>query len=296
MNKTYWTNPDSKLLPIVCIVTFIVIVWYGFSVILNAPWEYDKAKRASISLSTTDLISQTWSQKRPKLPTPHQVVKEIWDTTVNKKVTSKRSLIYHGIITFYETIYGFALGTGLGILLAIGIVYNRATAMSVMPWIITSQTIPILALAPMIIVALGSAGFNGLVPIAIISMYLSFFPVVVGMVKGLKSPEQLEIDQMKTWSASKTQVLFKLRAPKSTPYLFTSLKLGMAASLVGAIVGELPSGGGGGLGFRMLSGSTFGNTLHIWSGLFSAAILAGTLIAIISIIQRIVLKKMALEL
>jgi NitT/TauT family transport system permease protein len=211
-------------------------------------------------------------------------------------VTSKRSLIYHGIITFYETIYGFALGTGLGILLAIGIVYNRATAMSVMPWIITSQTIPILALAPMIIVALGSAGFNGLVPIAIISMYLSFFPVVVGMVKGLKSPEQLEIDQMKTWSASKTQVLFKLRAPKSTPYLFTSLKLGMAASLVGAIVGELPSGGGGGLGFRMLSGSTFGNTLHIWSGLFSAAILAGTLIAIISIIQRIVLKKMALEL
>jgi len=116
------------------------------------------------------------------------------------------------------------------------------------------------------------------------------------MVKGLKSPEQLEIDQMKTWSASKTQILFKLRAPRSTPYLFTSLKLGMAASLVGAIVGELPSGGGSGLGFRMLSGSTFGNTLHIWSGLFSAAILAGSLIAIISVIQRVVLKRMALEL
>jgi len=73
------------------------------------------------------------------------------------------------------------------------------------------------------------------------------------------------------------------------------LKLGMAASLVGAIVGELPSGGGGGLGFRMLSGSTFGNTLHIWSGLFSAAILAGSLIAIIGVIQSIVLKRMALE-
>ncbi|MDA9100244.1 MAG: ABC transporter permease subunit [Planktomarina sp.] len=296
MSKGSRIGSDNKVLPVVCILTLIVIAWYGFSVVLNAPWEYDKAKRNSITLTTTELVSNTWSQKRPKLPAPHQVVREIWDTTVNKKVTSKRSLVYHGLITFYETIYGFAFGTGLGILLALGIVYNRATAMSVMPWIITSQTIPILAIAPMIVVALGSLGFGGLLPIIIISMYLSFFPVVVGMVKGLKSPEQLEIDQMKTWSASKTQILFKLRAPRSTPYLFTSLKLGMAASLVGAIVGELPSGGGSGLGFRMLSGSTFGNTLHIWSGLFSAAILAGSLIAIISVIQRVVLKRMALEL
>ena len=295
MNKKLRIGSDNKILPVVCIITFIIIIWYGFSIILNAPWEFDKAKRNSITLSKTELVSQTWSQKRPKLPTPHQVAKEMWDTTINKKITSKRSLVYHGLITFYETIYGFAFGTGLGILLALGIVYNRATAMRVMPWIITSQTIPILAIAPMIVVALGSAGFSGLMPIVIISMYLSFFPVVVGMVKGLKSPEQLDIDQMKTWSASKSQVLFKLRAPKSTPYLFTSLKLGMAASLVGAIVGELPSGGGGGLGFRMLSGSTFGNTLHIWSGLFSAAILAGSLIAIIGVIQRIVLKRMALE-
>jgi NitT/TauT family transport system permease protein len=296
MSKGSRIGSDNKVLPVVCILTLIVIAWYGFSVVLNAPWEYDKAKRNSITLTTTELVSNTWSQKRPKLPAPHQVVREIWDTTVNKKVTSKRSLVYHGLITFYETIYGFAFGTGLGILLALGIVYNRATAMSVMPWIITSQTIPILAIAPMIVVALGSLGFGGLLPIIIISMYLSFFPVVVGMVKGLKSPEQLEIDQMKTWSASKTQILFKLRAPRSTPYLFTSLKLGMAASLVGAIVGELPSGGGSGLGFRMLSGSTFGNTLHIWSGLFSAAILAGSLIAIIIVIKRVVLKRMALEL
>ena len=170
MIKKLRTGSDSKILPVFCIITFIVIIWYGFSIILNAPWEYDKAKRNSITLSKTELVNQTWSQKRPKLPTPHQVAKEMWDTTVNKKITSKRSLIYHGLITFYETIYGFAFGTGLGILLALGIVYNRATAMSVMPWIVTSQTIPILAIAPMIVVALGSAGFSGLMPIVIISM------------------------------------------------------------------------------------------------------------------------------
>lgn len=286
---------SNRFFPILSVITLIVFFWYGFSVVLNAPWAYDQAKRQSITLTLPELVNKTWSQKRPKLPTPHQVASEIWDTTVNKKITSKRSLIFHAWITFSETMLGFIMGMGLGIALAIAIVHNRATALSVMPWIITSQTIPILALAPMVIVALGSAGFSGLLPIAIISMYLSFFPVVVGMVKGLKSPEQLEIDQMKTWSATGPQVLLKLRLPKSMPYLFTSLKLAMAASLVGAIVGELPSGGGGGLGFRMLSGSTFGNTLQIWSGLFSAAILAAALIAIIGFLQKIVLNKMSLE-
>ena len=285
----------NRFFPILSIVTLIVLFWYGFSVVLNAPWAYDQAKRQSITLTVPELVNKTWSQKRPKLPTPHQVAGEMWDTTVNQKISSKRSLVFHAWITFSETMLGFIMGMGLGIALAIAIVHNRATALSVMPWIITSQTIPILALAPMIIVGLGSAGFSGLLPIAIISMYLSFFPVVVGMVKGLKSPEQLEIDQMKTWSATGPQVLLKLRLPKSMPYLFTSLKLAMAASLVGAIVGELPSGGGGGLGFRMLSGSTFGNTLQIWSGLFSAAILAAALIAIIGFLQKIVLNKMSLE-
>ena len=285
----------NRFFPILSIVTLIVLFWYGFSVVLNAPWAYDQAKRQSITLTVPELVNKTWSQKRPKLPTPHQVASEMWDTTVNQKISSKRSLVFHTWITFSETMLGFIMGMGLGIALAIAIVHNRATALSVMPWIITSQTIPILALAPMIIVGLGSAGFSGLLPIAIISMYLSFFPVVVGMVKGLKSPEQLEIDQMKTWSATGPQVLLKLRLPKSMPYLFTSLKLAMAASLVGAIVGELPSGGGGGLGFRMLSGSTFGNTLQIWSGLFSAAILAAALIAIIGFLQKIVLNKMSLE-
>ena len=285
----------NRFFPILSIVTLIVLFWYGFSVVLNAPWAYDQAKRQSITLTLPELVNKTWSQKRPKLPTPHQVASEMWDTTVNQKISSKRSLVFHAWITFSETMLGFIMGMGLGIALAIAIVHNRATALSVMPWIITSQTIPILALAPMIIVGLGSAGFSGLLPIAIISMYLSFFPVVVGMVKGLKSPEQLEIDQMKTWSATGPQVLLKLRLPKSMPYLFTSLKLAMAASLVGAFVGELPSGGGGGLGFRMLSGSTFGNTLQIWSGLFSAAILAAALIAIIGFLQKIVLNKMSLE-
>jgi NitT/TauT family transport system permease protein len=94
--------------------------------------------------------------------------------------------------------------------------------MSVMPWVITSQTIPILAIAPMIIVVLNAVGIQGLLPKAIISMYLSFFPVVVGMVKGLRSPDHMQLDQMRTWHASGAQTFWRLRLPSSMPYLFTS--------------------------------------------------------------------------
>jgi NitT/TauT family transport system permease protein len=284
MNKT--------IFPIAIISVCILIIWYGFSIILNSSWAFDKAERNEVQLTFIELVDDTWSQKKPKLPAPHQVGQEMWQTIFYKKVTSKRSLVYHGWITLSATLSGFLLGTILGICLALAIVHDKATDLSVMPWIITSQTIPILALAPMIIVVLSSIGFTGLMPKAVISMYLSFFPIVVGMVKGLRSPDLLEIDQMKTWSASRFQILMKLRFPKSIPYLFTSLKLGMAASLVGAIVGELPSGAIAGLGARMLSGSYYGQTIQIWSALFTAAILAASLVGLIGAIQSLVSKRM----
>jgi ABC-type nitrate/sulfonate/bicarbonate transport system permease component len=149
--------------------------------------------------------------------------------------------VYHGWVTLSATMLGFAIGTGLGVLLAVGIVYNRAMDASVMPWAIASQTIPIIALAPMIIVVLNSVGITGLIPKAIIAAYLSFFPVVVGMVKGLRAPDAMQLDQMKTWNASGLQGFLKLRLPSSMPYFFASMKIGIAAALVGTIVGELPT-------------------------------------------------------
>jgi NitT/TauT family transport system permease protein len=186
------------------------------------------------------------------------------------------------------------LGTSFGILLAIGIVYNRVMDLSVMPWVIASQTIPILALAPMIIVVLNAIGISGLLPKAMISMYLSFFPVVVGMVKGLRSPEIMQLDQMWTWNASPSQLFWRLRLPASTPFLFASLKVGVAASLVGAIVGELPTGAVAGLGARLLAGSYYGQTIQIWSALIMAAALAALLVSIVGIVQRLTLKRMGM--
>lgn len=284
----------ASVLPVLTVVGFILVLWYAAAVWLNTPWAYDKATRTGEVLTTQTLIADTMSQKKPVLPAPHQVGAEIWKTTVEKKITSKRSLIYHSWVTLSATMLGFLLGTGLGVLLAVGIVFNRTMDMSVMPWVIASQTIPILAIAPMIIVVLNAVGISGLLPKAMISMYLSFFPVVVGMVKGLRSPDAMQLDQMRTWNASGAQTFWKLRLPASMPYFFTSLKIGMAASLVGAIVGELPTGAVAGLGARLLAGSYYGQTVQIWSALIMAAALAAALVGTIGIIQRITLKRMGM--
>ena len=279
----------------ICVVVgALIFVWYLAAVSLNSTWALDKAKRAGVEISTIELILDTWSQEKPKLPAPHQVASELWKTTVEKKITSKRSLIFHSWITLSSTLVGFLIGTSLGILLAIGIVHNNAMNMSVMPWAIASQTIPILAIAPMIIVVLNSIGVQGLLPKAIISSYLCFFPVVVGLVKGLRSPDKIDTDLLHTYNATNAQKFWKLRLPTSMPFLFASLKVGISASLVGAIVGELPTGAVRGLGARLLAGSYYGQTIQIWSALIMAAIVAAALVGILALLQKVMLKRMGM--
>ena len=285
------SNAD-RTIPILTVVAVLMVLWYAGAVWMNAPFERDKAARAGKGIAFSQLVANTMGQVRPVLPAPHQVVAEIYKTTIGKKITSKRSLIYHAWITLSATLLGFAIGTLLGIALAVGIVHNRAMNKSVMPWVITSQTIPILAIAPMIIVVLNAIGLSGLLPKALISTYLSFFPVVVGMVKGLRAPETAQLDLMYTYNASTAQTLWKLRWPSSMPYLFTSLRVAVAISLVGAIVGELPTGAVAGLGARLLAGSYYGQTIQIWSALVMAAALAAVLVMLVGLAQSYVLARM----
>ena len=288
------TMLSEKVLPVLTVVVAIIAIWYVGAVLLNAPWERDQAERAGTEISFAEIIPKTMAQERPVLPAPHQVAVEIWETTAQKKITSKRSLVYHAWITLSATLLGFAMGVVLGILLAVGIIHSRVMDLSVMPWVIASQTVPILAIAPMIIVVLYNIGVSGLIAKASISAYLSFFPVVVGMVKGLRSPDPIQLDLLRTYNASAWQVLWKLRWPSALPYLFTSLKIAIAIALVGAIIGELPTGAQGGFGARMLNGSYYGQVLIIWSALIGAAICAGLMVGLIGLLQRLVLGRMGL--
>jgi NitT/TauT family transport system permease protein len=284
-------SPKGRVLPIVTVLAIVVVLWYALAVFLNYNRVSEQLAGVNPDYSVGDLLKGTWGMERPVLPSPDQIAVDLWKSTAQLKVTSKRSLVYHTYITASATLVGFAFGALLGILLAAGIVHVRTLDRSLMPWIIASQTIPILAIAPMVIVILASIGVTGLVPKAIISMYLCFFPVTIGMVKGLRSPDPLQIDLMRTYNASQWQIFWKLRVPASVPFLFTSLKVAIAISLVGAIVGELPTGAEGGLGSRMLAGSYYGQMVQIWSCLVLASILGMILVYSIAGIEWVTLRR-----
>ncbi len=284
----------SAMMPVAVVTLAIIVLWYVGAAMLNLAWEKSVAERNDTPVSTIQMLRNTMHQERPVLPSPHQVVQEIIDTTIKKKITSKRSLIYHAGITLSSSMLGFAMGTLLGIVLAVIIVYNDALNKSLLPWIIASQTIPILAIAPMIIVVLNAVGIQGLLPKAFISMYLSFFPVAVGMVKGLNSPSSSYLDLMRTYNASGWQTFIKLRLPTSLPFLFTSMKVAVAISVVGAIVAELPTGAVAGLGARLLAGSYYGQTVQIWSALVVASVLAALLVVVVGLLGDWVNRRMGL--
>ncbi len=281
---------SGRTVPVLTVCLAILVIWYLAAIGVNWATETDKLARAG-DYSATEAIAATWSAQRPILPAPHQIVVELWKTVFDVKPTSPRSLLFHSWVTLSSTLVGFVFGSVLGILIAVGILFSRTLDKTLMPWVVVSQTIPILAIAPMIIVVLNSVGVQGLLPKAFISTYLSFFPVTVGMVKGLRAPDRMLTDLMRTYSASPLQTLFKLRFPASLPFLFTSMKVAVAASLVGAIVGELPTGAVAGLGARLLAGSYYGQTIQIWSALVMASLMAAVLVWLVGLCERVALAR-----
>jgi NitT/TauT family transport system permease protein len=146
--------------------------------------------------------------------------------------------------------------------------------------------VPVLAIAPIVLVILGSLGLEGVLPKAVIAMYLCFFPVTVAMVQGLRSPQRMDTELLHTYAASRLQAFWMLRVPAALPFLFPALRVGIAAGLVGAMVAELPTGAVAGLGARLLTGSYYGNTVQIWSALVMAALLGVTLTAAVGVVER----------
>jgi NitT/TauT family transport system permease protein len=281
---------EGHAFPVAVICFVILVVWYLAAIPMN--WVVTAPKIEAAGGGAANILLFSWNETRPVIPAPHQILVEMWKSIFMVKPWAVKSLVYHGWVTLSSTLLGFVLGALLGIILAIGIVHSKILSKSLMPWIVASQTIPILAIAPMVIVVLGSIGFTGLVPKSLISMYLCFFPVTIGMVKGLTSPETMQLDLMRTYNASRSQVLWKLRFPASVPFLFTSLKVAVAIALTGAIVGELPTGAISGIGARLLQGSYYGQTVQIWAALFAASFVAAGLVWLVGVIERITLKLM----
>jgi NitT/TauT family transport system permease protein len=282
----------KRYAPVVTVVLALIAIWYVGAVLMNLSLVRDGFEREETPYAASELIAGTMSAERPLLPAPHQVISAFVDSVFGYAPTAPRSLVYHSTVTLSATLLGFLLGAMLGIGLALMIVHNRVLEKSLLPWIICSQMVPILALAPIFIVVLGAMGLQGLLPKSIISAYLCFFPITIGMVKGFTASDPMQLDLMRTWSATPRQVLTKLRWPSAVPYLFASLKVAITISLIGAIVAELPTGAEAGIGARLLAGSYYGQTIQIWSALLASAILASGLIGLVGLVERGVARQM----
>lgn len=278
-----------RVLPVTAVLAAALVLWCMAAVALNAPGAIERVLAPRGAWTWRELISTTFTMQRPVLPSPHQIALDLWSSIVDWPTDSPRNLLMHAQVTAGASLLGFVLGTALGLALAICIVHSRTLERALLPWIVASQTVPVLALAPIVIVILGSLGFTGLFPKAVIAMYLCFFPVTVAMVQGLRAPQVMERELMHTYAATPMQTFWLLRLPASLPYLFPALRVAVSAGLVGAIVAELPTGAQAGLGARLLTSSYYGNTVQIWSALVMAALLGMVLTAAVGLAQKLIL-------
>ena len=277
-------------LPVLVILLAVLLVWYLGAWLLNAPGAIERVLPQDGAWRWQDLLAATMEMQRPVLPAPHQVLQDFWSALVDWPLDSPRNLLFHVAVTAESTLWGFVMGTLLGLVLSVCIVHSRTLDRALLPWIVASQTVPVLAIAPIVLVILGSLGFAGVAPKAVIAMYLCFFPVTVAMVQGLRSPQRIETEMLHTYAATRWQALWLLRLPAALPFLFPALRVGIAAGLVGAMVAELPTGAQAGLGARLLTGSYYGNTVQIWSALVMSALLGLTLTTVVAGIERLVLR------
>jgi NitT/TauT family transport system permease protein len=282
----------ARYAPVVTMVLALMVIWYIAAVAMNWRLVQDGFEREETPYTITDVLAGTMNAERPLLPAPHQIIATFVDSVFGYPPLAPRSLVFHALVTLSATLIGFLMGAVFGTVLALLIVHSRVLERSLLPWIICSQMVPIVALAPIFIVVLGAIGLTGLLPKSLISAYLCFFPITIGMVKGFTSPDPLQLELMQTWSATPRQVLWKLRWPAAVPYLFASLKVAITISLIGAIVAELPTGAEAGIGARLLAGSYYGQTIQIWAALVAAAIVSSGLIGIVGLIERMVARRM----
>jgi NitT/TauT family transport system permease protein len=198
------------------------------------------------------------------------------------------------LFTFREAVVGFAFGAALGLLLGIGLTHSRIFERGCMPYIVASQTVPILAIAPMVIIWLKA----GWLSVAVIAAYLTFFPVTINTLRGLRSPDPMALELMRSYAASAWSILWKLRLPAALPYIFTAFKVSATSSVVGAIIGELPSGIRNGLGGAILNFNQYyiSGPGRLWATIVASAAVGILFFLLVTLVERWALRgRRALE-
>ncbi len=271
-------KPIRSALWFLGILTFLLVVW-------------------ELYIALGKATDGTWPFLSSELPVDpnNGAMPHVWDI-VDELFTARRAgddilllfLLKEALFTFREALIGFVAGSSFGFALAVVFARYRLLERGLMPYVIASQTVPLLAIAPMIVIWSGRLGWPLWIPPAIIAAYLSFFPVTINTLRGLRSPEPTSLELMRSYAAKPREVLWKVQVPSALPYIFTALKVAATASVIGALVGELPSSLNQGLGRALLSFmySFISGPEKLYAAILVSALLGIVFVTLVALAER----------
>lgn len=276
---------NRSLIPMLTVAVIALAIAFPLMVFLNAQAASRLLERGA-ELPCKSPLECAFNLRSPVIPAPNQLLEDFPRAYLNP--SSPTSVPYNAFYTGLATLLGLALASIIGLGLAVILTVSRPFERAVLPWLVASQTVPIIAIAPMLAVVLGSNGVQGLLPKVLISAYIAFFPIAIGVAKGLKSSDPLQIDLMRTYNASSVQTFANLRFPTSVPFLFTAFKVAMTAALIGAIVAESSTITDAGLGRMLSENSRASDARNLWQVMLGSAALGIVLVSLVGVVERLV--------
>lgn len=286
----------SRSLAFAAVFAGLVVLWEGYKAIGAATGGHIPFTDLGLPVRPDDT----------SMPHVHDVVASLFQPVSRARDADLLGwlLLKNAAVTWHRAAVGFVMGSLAGFALGALFARSRLLERGLMPFVVASQTVPLIAIAPMIVIWGGSgawpswlvsavmldeAGFS----VAIISAYLTFFPVTINALRGLRSPDPAALELMRSYAATETQVLVKLRMPASVPYVFTALKISATASVIGAIIGELPAGIGDGLGRSLLTFSYYyvSGPEKLYAAILVSALLGIAFVTLVSLAERAVVRR-----
>jgi NitT/TauT family transport system permease protein len=245
--------------------------WFGESVGITWPFRVDATNMPHIH----DMLN---ALTKPLQPGGPPLIQQEW---------------HWALFTGKEALLGFALGGAIGFGIAVLLAHSRILRRGLLPYVVVSQTVPILAIAPMVVVGLGTKGVKPWVAVSVIAAFLTFFPVAMNTLRGLLSPDPRSLELMRSYAADRRSVLWKLRLPASLPFVFSALKISATVSVVGAIIGETPASIQDGLGGAIVNFNQYYSTgpERLWATNIVCAALGLAFFGAVVLAERLILRR-----
>jgi NitT/TauT family transport system permease protein len=237
----------------------------------------------------------TWPFKVDQyaMPRLQDIVSRLWEPAATEQPPLAQLLFHKALFTAREAAVGFAIGAIVGIAIGVAFHFSNLMRRGFQPYVVGSQTVPILAIAPMVVIWLGGQGLPVWMPVAVISAFLTFFPVAINTLRGLDSTDPRKLELMRSYAASPWATLWRVKFPSALPYLFSAFKVAATASVVGAIIGELPSSIQDGLGGAILNFAQYYSLdpSALWATNIIAALLGIAFFCIVAIAEHLVVRR-----